>query len=185
MIFINKNTLTQAVYDICIYFYMVLTVVYCTNQCCCRNLAVIGGVVLLLADSLSEGRHLFAGLPVGEDKSRKPYMLLSGRVLLVLMFLTLLDLDMDLFSIVQDLVGIALVVLIALGYKTKVASLILAAWLTLSNLYTNSWWMAGSSASRDYLKYDFFQTLSVIGGLLLVSSVGPGGISVDKHLKQW
>lgn len=153
-----------------------------------RNLAVIGGVILLLADSRPESRKLFAGLPSpGEEKSRKPIVLLSGRVLLVLMFLTLLHFESDVFSVIQDVVGCALVLLIALGYKTKAASLILAAWLTVVNLYANAWWMlpSESTAKRDYLKYDFFQAFSVIGGLLLVSSLGPGGISVDKHLKQW
>ena len=113
-------------------------------------------------------------------------MLLSGRVLLVLMFLTLLDLETDLLSIVLDVVGIALVCCIAAGFKTKVSSYLLAALLTVINIYVNSWWMVTDSPNeRDYLKYDFFQTLSVIGGLLLVASLGPGGISVDTHLKQW
>ena len=144
-------------------------------------------MILLLADSRSEGRRLFAGLPSAGDKSRKPYVLLSGRILLVLMFLTLLTSNTDVVSIIEDIVGITLVISIAVGFKTKAASLILSAWLAVINIYSNSWWMVPSEfvSRRDYLKYDFFQTLSVIGGLLLVASLGPGGISVDKHLKQW
>ncbi|XP_022324241.1 surfeit locus protein 4-like [Crassostrea virginica] len=151
-----------------------------------RNLALAGGVLLLLAEDRAEGKSLFAGLPSLGENNPKQYMQLSGRILLVLMFLTLLRFEMDFFQIVQNLVGTALIILIAVGYKTKLSALVLVIWLSLLNVYFNAFWsIPAYKPMRDFLKYDFFQTLSVIGGLLLVVAYGPGGVSMDEHKKKW
>lgn len=151
-----------------------------------RNIALVGGVVLLLAENRAEGRSLFAGLPsLGENKPRT-YMQLGGRLLLVLMFLTLLHFDTSPLYIIEDIVGTAFVILIAVGYKTKLAGLVLFVWLTALNFWFNDWWNVPEHRPlRDFLKYDFFQTLSVAGGLLLIVALGPGGYSMDAHKKKW
>ena len=142
--------------------------------------------LLLLAEDKAEGKSLFAGLPSLGENNPKQYMQLSGRILLVLMFLTLLRFDFDFFQIIQNLVGTALIICIAVGYKTKLSALVLVAWLTCINVYFNAWWnIPPYKPMRDFLKYDFFQTLSVVGGLLLVVAYGPGGVSMDEHKKKW
>jgi len=155
----------------------------------CRNLALSGGVLLLLAESQAEtaGRNIFAGLPsLGENSKQRTYMQLSGRVLLVFMFLTLLRFEVSFLQLVQNAIGLALVILIAVGYKTKLACIVLSVWLSLINLYVNAWWsLSFRDSMHDFLKYDFFQTLSVVGGLLLVVAIGPGGYSMDEHKKKW
>ena len=116
----------------------------------------------------------------------KTYMQLSGRLLLVLMFMTLLRFEMTFVQMAQNLVGSALIILVAIGFKTKLCALVLVAWLTIINFYYNAWWNIPSyRPMRDFLKYDFFQTFSVIGGLLLVVALGPGGVSMDEHKKDW
>ncbi|BFZ20490.1 hypothetical protein BsWGS_23529 [Bradybaena similaris] len=152
----------------------------------CRNLALAGGVLLLLAESKTEGKSLFAGLPSAGESNPKQYIQLSGRLLLVLMFITLLHFEASFLQIVQDLIGSALMICIAIGYKTKLSALVLTVWLTGMNFYFNAWWnIPDYRAMRDFLKYDFFQTMSVIGGLLLVVAFGPGGVSMDEHKKKW
>ncbi|XP_032828956.1 surfeit locus protein 4 [Petromyzon marinus] len=151
-----------------------------------RNLALGGGLLLLLAENRSDGRSMFAGVPTMGENSPKQYMQLGGRVLLTLMFMTLLNFEASFFSIVQDLVGTALMLLVAVGFKTKLAALTLVLWLLAMNVYMHPFWTVSSNkAMHDYMKYDFFQTQSVIGGLLLLVALGPGGVSMDAHKKKW
>uniref|UniRef100_A0A8C7S8H6 Surfeit locus protein 4 n=1 Tax=Oncorhynchus mykiss TaxID=8022 RepID=A0A8C7S8H6_ONCMY len=150
------------------------------------NLALGGGLLLLLAESRSEGKSMFAGVPSMGESSPKQYMQLGGRVLLVLMFMTLLHFDPSFFSILQNMVGTALIILVAIGFKTKLAALTLVIWLLAINIYFNAFWAVPAyKPMHDFLKYDFFQTTSVIGGLLLVVALGPGGVSMDEKKKEW
>ncbi|XP_053574155.1 surfeit locus protein 4 [Bombina bombina] len=151
-----------------------------------RNLSLSGALLLLLAESHSEGKSMFAGVPSVGESSPRQYMQLGGRLLLVLMFMTLLRFNLSAFTIFQDIFGLALILLVAVGFKTKLAALTLVVWLMVINVVQNAFWNVPSYRPlHDFLKYDFFQTLSVVGGLLLVVALGPGGVSMDEHKKKW
>ncbi|GAB6021943.1 Surfeit locus protein 4 [Chamberlinius hualienensis] len=151
-----------------------------------RNLALIGSLLLVLAESRVEGRSLFAGVPSIGDNKPKNYLQLAGRILIVFMFVTLLHLESSPLQILVNVIGSVLMLLVTIGYKTKLSALILVIWLTLLNFYQNNFWSIPShKPMRDFLKYDFFQTLSVVGGSLMIVSLGPGGVSMDAHKKKW
>lgn len=151
-----------------------------------RNLALIGALLLVLAESKVESKSLFAGVPTLRDNNPKNYLQLAGRCLISFMFITLLRFEFSFLQIFQNIVGSGVMILVAIGYKTKLSALILVAFLTFTNFYHNAWWtIAEHMPLRDFLKYDFFQTLSVIGGLLMIVLLGPGGVSMDEHKKMW
>lgn len=142
--------------------------------------------MLLLAEYSGEAKTMFAGVPSVGGNQRQSYMQLAGRLLVIIMFLTLFSLEVSIIRIISFLLGAALMVCVAIGYKTKLAALLLVIGLTLMNVTVNSFWLIPSNRiMRDFMKYDFFQTLSVIGGLLYVVAMGPGGVSLDEHKKEW
>jgi len=99
---------------------------------------------------------------------------------------TMLRLEFSFFQIVQNIIASILMILVTIGYNTKLSALALVIWLFTINMYFNAFWMIPSNRPmRDFLKYDFFQTMSVIGGLMMIVSLGPGGVSMDEHKKRW
>eukprot|EP00128_Syssomonas_multiformis_P006787 Colp12_sorted_trinity150504_noHs@18827 len=107
-----------------------------------RSFALIGGLVLLVADHTKDDKHGFAGVPeMDSPKTRKNYLQLFGRILLVLMFVTLVHGEQSASRILFTVVGGVLVLLVAIGYKTKLSALVLAFFLIVQNVMFNSFWM--------------------------------------------
>ena len=163
--------------------------VYLTCLCslsCYRNLALGGSLILLLAEASGEAKTMFAGVPSTGINQKQNYMQLTGRLLVIFMFLTLFNFDLSLLPFLGLMVGCVFMAGVAVGYKTKLCAFILVVWLAVFNVIVNPWWSVPSSRiMRDFLKYDFFQTMSVIGGLLFVVALGPGGVSWDDYKKRW
>ncbi|CAF3435497.1 unnamed protein product [Rotaria sp. Silwood1] len=151
-----------------------------------RSCSLVGGLILLMVESRKEARSLFAGVPTIHNNTPKNYMQLAGRMLLVIMFLTIVRYELSFTSIIQNLIGGISMLFVAIGFKTKLSALFLVAYLTVVNFYSNCFWLVPNHrALHDFLKYDFFQTMSVIGGLLYVVALGPGGVSLDARKKEW
>lgn len=151
-----------------------------------RNLSLAGGLLLLLVESKPDAKSLFAGVPTLGDNKPKNYMQFAGRILLIIMFLTLIRFDVSFMHTIINILGTALIILVAIGYKTKLSAFTLVLILSTLNVFANPFWTVDSDKPlHDFLKYDFFQTMSVIGGLLFIVALGPGGVSLDEHKKRW
>lgn len=152
-----------------------------------RNLSLIGGLALLFTETFESGRKsMFAGLPsLGEHSAHVNYLQLFGRTTLVFMFLTIQRWEISIFYVVETALACALMFAVAIGWKTKLSALALAAYLLFMNMWINAFWTLDyRSSHRDLYKYDFFQTLSIVGGLLMLISLGPGRVSVDQAKRE-
>jgi uncharacterized membrane protein YphA (DoxX/SURF4 family) len=152
-----------------------------------RNLSVIGGLFMVFSDSLITDKKQFAGLLSISENDRRKYFQLTGRVLLIFLFIGfLLQGEWTFARLIVSLLGLGACGMVVVGFKAKWASSFLVILLSTFNVVVNNWWSVHSQhPQRDFLKYDFFQTLSIVGGLLLLVNMGPGGLSVDEKKKNY
>ena len=170
-----------------------------------RNLSVVGGLLMVLSDSWVRKRFAPAGLPQIDEKDRKMYVQLAGRVLLIFLFIGFVAQgEWSVWRVLVSLFGFVACVMVVVGFKAKFSAVMLVLILSIFNVLVNNWWtvsvkwslkLAGIGSNeyfsqlhphhpnKDFAKYDFFQILSIVGGLLLLVNMGPGQFSVDEKKK--
>lgn len=152
-----------------------------------RSLSVIGGLLMVLSDAFSKKRSVFADLPQLSERDRKTYFQLAGRVLLIFLFIGFIfHGEWSIVRVFVSIVGFVACTMVVVGFKAKWSATFLVLFLSIFNLLINNFWSVHhANPQRDFLKYDFFQTLSIVGGLLLLVNMGPGGISIDEKKKEY
>lgn len=152
-----------------------------------RNLSVIGGLLVVMSDAFVNDRRSLsmAGLPMMEDKDRSKYFMLAGRVLMIFLFLAYIATEhITFWGLFGVLIGLTACVMVVIGYKARLSAAILVLILSYRNLTTNQYWaFEYENPVRDFLRYEHFQILSIIGGLLLVVNTGAGALSIDEKKK--
>ncbi|KAM0723091.1 hypothetical protein Q7P37_001291 [Cladosporium fusiforme] len=132
-----------------------------------RNLSVMGGLLML------------------DEKDRKMYFQLAGRVLLIFLFIGFVFAgDWSIGRVAVICVGLVACVMVVVGFKAKWSAIILVMILSVFNVFVNNFWtLHEHHPHKDFAKYDFFQILSIVGGLLLLVNMGPGQYSFDEKKK--
>lgn len=152
-----------------------------------RNLSVIGGLLMVLSDAFVHDRRSLSmpGLPVLDDKDRSKYFQLAGRVLMMVLFLAYVATEhLTAVSLIGIVIGMASCVLVVIGYKARLSAAVLILILLYRNLTSNQYWnFESNNPVHDFLRYEHFQILSIIGGLLLVVNTGAGALSLDEKKK--
>jgi len=152
-----------------------------------RNLSLIGGLLMALSDAFVRDRRNLSlpGLPMIEDKDKSKYLQLAGRILLICLFLAyMVAKKWTILGGVFNLLGLAACILVVIGFKARLSACFLVVMLSIQNLMLNPYWRYSvHNPTRDYLRYEHFQTLSIVGGLILLVNSGAGRISIDEKKK--
>lgn len=106
-----------------------------------RNLSVMGGLLMVLSDSWVRKKFAPAGLPLPNEKDRKKYIQLAGRILLILLFVGFIwSGDWGIARIFVSLFGLVACVMVVVGFKAKWSAILLVVILSVFNLVVNNFW---------------------------------------------
>lgn len=113
-----------------------------------RNLSVIGGLVMVLSDSWVRKTKAFAGIPELDEKDRKMYFQLAGRVLLIFLFVGFVfSGSWTIGRVIVSAIGAVACVMVVVGFKAKFSATLLVVILSIFNLFVNNFWTVRSPPS--------------------------------------
>jgi len=70
--------------------------------------------------------------------------------------------------------------MVLVGYKTRAAALVLAAFTVATILFAHNWWtMEGAARAANLVQAN--KNLAIIGAFLMIAAVGAGRYSVDNR----
>ncbi|EME26409.1 COPII-coated vesicle protein SurF4/Erv29, putative [Galdieria sulphuraria] len=153
-----------------------------------RNLCLCGSLLIIVASSrMKKGYTLLPGFgkPKNGTTSRFPeYIQLASRCLMALLSLEFVAS----MGWIGTLLSLPVVLFVFVGFKTQLCSLLLMLLYAIHNVLQSAfWYFRGNSweamVQRDVKLFEFVQTLSIMGGLGLLSSSGPGALSFDERKK--
>ena len=114
-----------------------------------RNLSVMGGLLMVLSDSWVRKTKAFAGLPQLEEKDRKMYFQLAGRVLLIFLFVGFVfSGQWSVWRVVVSLIGLMACVMVVVGFKAKFSATLLVVILSVFNILVNNFWTVSDPVFR-------------------------------------
>ena len=118
-----------------------------------RNLSVMGGLLMVLSDSWGRKRFSFAGLPQIDEKDRKMYFQLAGRVLLIFLFIGFVfSGEWSVSRVLVSLLGLVACVMVVVGFKAKWSATLLVVILSIFNVLINNFWTVSYPKSPRLLR---------------------------------
>lgn len=105
-----------------------------------RNMSLIGGLLMLLSESMASKKSMFPGLPELSETERSTYISAVGRILLVFLFFGLaFGGEFSVGRLVVSVFSLLVCVLVIIGFQAKRSAVFLLALLLVSNVVLNNW----------------------------------------------
>ncbi len=129
-----------------------------------RNISVMGGLMMVLSDSWVRQKFAPAGLPQIDDKDRKMYFQLAGRVLLIFLFVGFVFAgEWNFGRVLVSILGFVACVMVVVGFKAKWSAVMLVVILSIFNLLVNNFWtVRGNCTTRMKLTSKRGQRLTLV-----------------------
>lgn len=106
-----------------------------------RNVSVLGGLLMVLSDAWARKTKAFAGLPQIDEKDRKMYFQLAGRVLLIFLFIGFVFSGRwTVWRVLVSIVGAVASIMVVVGFKAKWSATLLVVILSVFNILVNNFW---------------------------------------------
>lgn len=96
---------------------------------------------MVLGDSVVKKSRAFAGLPSIDEKDKRMYIQLSGRILLIFLFIGFVFAgEWGIGRIIVSLFGLVACVMVVVGFKAKLSAVLLVVLLSVFNILVNNFW---------------------------------------------
>ena len=79
--------------------------------------------------------------------------------------------------VIQILLGLAIII----GFKGKIAALLLAVLTLVISIYMHDFWNMVEGLARTHETQNFFKNMGIMAGLLMVTNLGTGWLSLDNR----
>lgn len=150
-----------------------------------RNACMAGTLALFLTVPKHAPEPSLPGMSVKLRKSARDNAALLVRILFAFACLEMFDVIGYLWSLLIIPAAVALVI----GYQVELCAILLLVFYAVGAAVANPFWSINITSDellemRHLMRYEFLQTISILGGLLLVIMSGPGAFSVDSKLRE-
>ena len=113
-----------------------------------RNLSVMGGLLMVLSDSWVRQRFAPPGLPQMDERDRRMWVQLAGRVLLIFLFIGFIfSGEWGIGRVIVSVFGFVACVMVVVGFKAKMSAVLLVVILCIFNVFVNNFWTVSLALS--------------------------------------